>query len=84
VTTTDTGARPTRADSGTDDPVVVHGLCTICYPDAKPGDKAVCGHVGRRGIIPKPIDCVVCAALLPGHLAKHMRDGFVRRLWNDH
>lgn len=66
---------------GTDDPAVVHGLCILCFPDPGPGDRAVCGHVGKKGVIPKSINCVVCLDIMPAHQEAHRRETFERMVF---
>lgn len=56
---------------------LIHLLCLICYPDAKPGDVCLCGYADGTGPRDGEPDCMVCLDMAPIHHAAHAERGEV-------
>lgn len=70
----DTQQQTTPVKQSGGDTLITHLVCTGCEGQARPGAKALCGHVVATGKIPKHRRrqrCVVCADLCESHMETH-------------
>lgn len=74
MTETTPETRPDTGHAPPDGSTLTHLLCLLCYPEAKSGDKAVCGYVGTGPKLTEP-DCLVCLDMAPRHHMDHIRRG---------